>query len=150
MVIYSNIRAAAWVNHQFAYVKTKTQISCAVNAQLISAFVIATQIVQFLFYFYSKIQASSFLLRLYRPIFVGPGRNPKLLVSSCSGPYSVLDVQAINLCFCQLFILFLNLWNFKRVTISALCNSQMRFVVKDRKNALSNRQTSLCNVCTQE
>ena len=31
------------------YAKTKTQISCAVTAQLISAFVFATQIVQYLF-----------------------------------------------------------------------------------------------------
>ena len=33
-----------------AYAKTKTQISFAVNAKLISAFVFATRIVQFLFY----------------------------------------------------------------------------------------------------
>ena len=33
-----------------AYGKTKTQISCAVTAQLISAFVFATYIVQSLFY----------------------------------------------------------------------------------------------------
>ena len=32
----------------FAYAKTKTQISCAVTAQLISAFVFAARIVQFL------------------------------------------------------------------------------------------------------
>ena len=34
----------------FAYMKTKMQISCAVTPQLISAFVFPTQIVQFLFY----------------------------------------------------------------------------------------------------
>ena len=56
--------------------KQKTQISCAVTAQLISAFVFDTRIVQFLFYFYPKFQASSLLLSLYRPVCVGPGRNP--------------------------------------------------------------------------
>ena len=34
----------------FAYAKTKTQISCAETAQLISAFVFATQIVQSLYF----------------------------------------------------------------------------------------------------
>ena len=34
----------------FAYAKAKTQISCAVTAQLISVFVFATQIVQSLFF----------------------------------------------------------------------------------------------------
>ena len=37
--------AAAPEKQQFAYAKTKTQMSCAVTAQLISAFVFATQIV---------------------------------------------------------------------------------------------------------
>ena len=44
----------------FAYAKTKTQISCAASAQLISAFVFATQIVQYLF-FNLKFLASSHL-----------------------------------------------------------------------------------------
>ena len=34
----------------FAYAKTKAQISCAVTAQLISAFAFATYIVQFVYY----------------------------------------------------------------------------------------------------
>ena len=46
----------------FAYAKTKAQISCAVTAQFISAFVFATWIVQLLLYLYSKLQVSSFLL----------------------------------------------------------------------------------------
>ena len=41
-------------NWLFAYVKTKPQISCAVTAQLISAFVFATQIVQSLFFLNPK------------------------------------------------------------------------------------------------
>ena len=44
----------------FAYAKTKTQISCAVTAQLISAFVFATPIVSFLLYLYPKFQDSIF------------------------------------------------------------------------------------------
>ena len=43
----------------FAYAKTKAQISCAVTAQLISAFVFATREVQFLFFLIPKFQASS-------------------------------------------------------------------------------------------
>ena len=46
----------------FAYVKTKAQISFAVSAKLISAFVFATRIVQFLFFLNPKFQASSLLL----------------------------------------------------------------------------------------
>ena len=41
--------------------KTKAQISCAVTAQLISAFVFATSIVHFLLYLYPKFQASNLL-----------------------------------------------------------------------------------------
>ena len=40
--------AASWENQLFAYAKTKTQISFAVTAKLISAFVFATWIVQYL------------------------------------------------------------------------------------------------------
>ena len=51
-------------------------VSCAVTAQLISSFVFATRMVQFLFYLYPKSQASSCLLWLYSLVCVGPGRNP--------------------------------------------------------------------------
>ena len=47
-----------------------------VTAKLISAFVFATRIVQFLFYINPKFQASSSFLRLYRPVCVGPVRKP--------------------------------------------------------------------------
>ena len=60
----------------FAYVKTKTQISFAATAKLISAFVFALRIVQFLYYLNLKFQASSRLLWLYSPVCVGPGRKP--------------------------------------------------------------------------
>ena len=62
----------------FAYAKTKAQISCAVTAQLISAFASATQTMQYPFFLNPKVQASSHLLWLYRPVCVGPRRkSPK-------------------------------------------------------------------------
>ena len=56
------------------YAKRKTQISCAVTAQLISAFVFTTWMVQSVFYLDSKFQASSHFLWLYSPVCVG---NPE-------------------------------------------------------------------------
>ena len=55
------------------------QISFAVTAKLISAFVFATRIVQSLFFLNQKFQVSSLLLCLYRPVCA------KLLVFSCTG-----------------------------------------------------------------
>ena len=69
----------------FAYAKTKAQISFAVTAKLISAFVFATRIVQFLFYVNPKFQASSSFLSLYRSVCVGPGRKPRRPVFSRRG-----------------------------------------------------------------
>ena len=46
----------------FAYAKTNAQISFAVTGKLISAFVFATGIVQFLFFLNPKFQESSLLL----------------------------------------------------------------------------------------
>ena len=57
--------------------KQKAQISCAVTAQLISVFVFAIQVVQFLVFLNQKFQASNHLLRLYRLICVRPGRKPQ-------------------------------------------------------------------------
>ena len=57
-------------------------VSCAVTAQLISAFVITIPIVHFLFFPNPEFQTSSFFLRLYRLVYVGPGWKPELLVSS--------------------------------------------------------------------
>ena len=70
--VYVPLRALFLV----AYAKTKTQISFAVTAKLISAFVFATLIVQSLFYLNPKSQDSSHLLRLYSLVCVGPGRKP--------------------------------------------------------------------------
>ena len=57
--------------------KTKTQISFAVTAKLISAFVFATRIAQSLNYLNPKFQASGNLLWLHSPFCVGPGRKPR-------------------------------------------------------------------------
>ena len=62
--------------------KTKTQISCAVTAQLISAFVFATRIAQSFQSLSPKFQAYSYLLCMYRPVCVIPGRKTKSLVFS--------------------------------------------------------------------
>ena len=61
----------------FAYAKTKTQISFAVTAKLISAFVFASRLEQSLCLLNSKFQASSSILWLYNPVCVGPGRKPR-------------------------------------------------------------------------
>ena len=74
-------------NQQSACVKPKAQIICAVTAQLISAFVFATQLVEFLFYLNPKFQASSLLLCLYRQICVGPGWKYRILVVSCKDSF---------------------------------------------------------------
>ena len=73
----------------FAYAKTKTQISFAVTAKLISAFVFATQIVQSLYYLNPKFQASSHHLWLYSPVCVGPGRKPRRPVFSERGSFLI-------------------------------------------------------------
>ena len=46
------------------------------RGKLISAFVFATRIEQFLLYLTPKFQVSSLLLCLYRPVCVGPVRKP--------------------------------------------------------------------------
>ena len=61
----------------FAYAKTKAQISFDINAKLISAFVFATRIVQFLFFRNPKFQASNHFLRRYRLVCVRPGQKPE-------------------------------------------------------------------------
>ena len=65
-------------NNLHTVAKTKAQISFAVTAKLISAFVFATQIVQFLYFLHPKFPAStlSHLLCLYRAVCVGPVWKP--------------------------------------------------------------------------
>ena len=70
----------------FAYVKTKAQISCTATVQLISAFV---------FHYIDctipllsiSIKASSHLLCLYSPVCVGLGRKPRRQVFLQRGSY---------------------------------------------------------------
>ena len=71
----------------FAHAKTKTQISFAVTAKLISAFVFATRIVQSLYYLNPKSHATNRLLWLYSPVCVGPGRKPRRPVFSERGSF---------------------------------------------------------------
>ena len=52
----------------FACVKTKTQISSVVTAQLISAFVFATQVIDSLLFLHPTFEASMYLLWLNSPI----------------------------------------------------------------------------------
>ena len=73
----SNVRKPDFI----AYAKTKTQISFAVTAKLISAFVFATRIVQSLYLLNSKFQAASIILWLYSPVCVGHGLKPRRPVS---------------------------------------------------------------------
>ena len=68
-------------NRLFAYAKTKTQISCAVTAQLISAFVFASQIVHFLYYLNPKFQASSHIQWQHSPFVSDLVGNPEDLFS---------------------------------------------------------------------
>ena len=124
-------------NRLFANAKTKTQISFAVTAKLISAFVFATWIVQFLFYLNPKFQASSHLLWLYSPVCVRPGRKPRRPVFSQRGSYvprhnfqwyelnpivlSILISIVFN-CFCLRHSIF-HLWPYQRVFILHVCSS---------------------------
>ena len=77
--------AASWENRLFAYAKTKTQISFAVTAKLISAFVFVTRIVQSLYFLNPKFHASRNLQLLYSPFCVGPGRKPRRRIFSERG-----------------------------------------------------------------
>ena len=71
----------------FDYAKTKTQISFVVTAKLISAFVFATRIVQYIYSLNTKFEASSPLLWLYSRACVGPGWKPQRPVFSQRGSY---------------------------------------------------------------
>ena len=74
----------------FANAKTKTQISFAVTAKLISAFVSTTWIVQSLYFLNPKCQASSHLLWQYSPVCVRPGRKPEHWFSHVSAHLQML------------------------------------------------------------
>ena len=82
-----HIWASSWENRNFAYAKTKTQISFAVTAKLISAFVFAARILQSLYFLNLKFQASSHLLWLYSLVCIVPSRKARIPVFSKRGSY---------------------------------------------------------------
>ena len=55
--------------------KKKAQINCPVTAQLISGFVFAKWIMRFILYKYPNFQDIPFILWVYRPVCVRPGRK---------------------------------------------------------------------------
>ena len=69
----------------------------AVTAKLISAFVFATRIVQFLFYLNPKFQASSSFLCLYRSVCVRPGRKPHCCFSQEAAQMFIIFTVAVDL-----------------------------------------------------
>ena len=83
----------------FAYAKTKTQISFAVTAKLISAFVFATRIVQSLYFLNPKFYASRHILWQYSPVYIGPGRKPRRPVFSQRGSYNVDSLNRQRVCY---------------------------------------------------
>ena len=93
-VVYLKIIwASTWEKRVFTYAKTKTQISFAVTAKLISAFVFATKIVRSLYFLNPKFQASSHLLLLYSPVCVGPGRKPRRPFFSERGSFHYVNMS---------------------------------------------------------
>ena len=95
------------------------------TAKLISAFVFATRIVQFLFYLNPKFQASSSSLCLYRPVCVGPVRKPH-----CWFSHEVADLIAILLRVCKSSSVA---WFFI-ITKTCPCNKQKFFLALKIEN----------------
>ena len=110
------IWAATWENRIFAYAKTKTQISFAMTAKLISAFGFATWIVQSLCFLNPTFQVYSHLLWLYSPICVWPGRKPRRPVFWCRGSYSKTGVYN-GYTFFPIFALKHRLWVLVRTAL---------------------------------
>ena len=99
---FRKVRATYRENQIFAYVKTKAQISFAVTAQLICAFVFVTKIVQFLSLLNQKFQASCSFLRLYRLACVGPVAKTQILVILCCC-MQLIAFMPLCLHWCRLF-----------------------------------------------
>ena len=81
----------------FCLCKNKDADQLCSTAQLISASDFPARIVQFLLYLYPKFQDSNFLLRLYRPVCVRPGRKHQRPVFSRRSSYvkSFLKVMVL-------------------------------------------------------
>ena len=84
----------------FCICENKDTDQLAVTAKLISAFVFATRIVQYLLSLNTKFQASSHLLRLYSPVCVGPGRKPRRPVFSQRGLFTLVLEDSLSLFLC--------------------------------------------------
>ena len=104
------ISAASCKNQRFAYAKTKTQISCAVTAQLISAFVFTPRIVQSLYFLNPKFQASSHLQWLYSLVCVRLGQNPHYWLSHVAAHFQFSDRQSDAVHLNLVTLKFLNFW----------------------------------------
>ena len=89
--------------------KDADQLRSHREADLISAFVFAIQIVQSLYYLNPEFQASSHLLWLYSPVYVRPGQKPRRPVFSQRGSYcKPTFFMAFRLCifvFTNIFVL---------------------------------------------
>ena len=108
--------ATSWENQQSSYAKTKTQISFAMTAKLISAFVFDTRIVHFLFFLNLKSQASSHVLCLCSSACVRPVRKPNCLISHEAARMLVRYLaNAFSNCPSELEIL----WNYGNIRSSA-------------------------------
>ena len=71
----------------FCICENKGADQLSVTAKLISAFVLATQIVQSLLYLNPKFQVSGYFLKLCSLVCVGPGRKPRRKVFSERGSF---------------------------------------------------------------
>ena len=104
--IYGNGVYCIQPHHEKRKAKTKAQISFAVTAKLISAFVFATWIVQILYILNLKFQASSHFLCLYSStVCVRPARKPHCWFSHDAAPIgsdkpslAVLLLKAVRFC----------------------------------------------------
>ena len=93
-----------WENRIFANAKTKAQISRAVTAQLISAFVFATRIVQFLLYLNPKFQASVFFSATVQAGLCQTWSEPKLLIFSRTGSFIKRRFPSYAVCICRKYV----------------------------------------------
>ena len=72
-ILWSDVRAFQVRRNLVIILAASSENQIFAYGKLISAFVFATRVVQFLFFLNPKFQASNLLLRLYRPVCVTPG-----------------------------------------------------------------------------
>ena len=115
---------------QSAYAKTKAQISFAVTAKLISAFVFATRIVQFFYFLNPKFPFSSHLLCLYSPDCVGPVRKPH-----CWFSHEAAQIKGgcIFYFYFKMFVSWLLLYLFICMNYSQVFNGSAQNAISERR-----------------